>query len=111
MAQRDPGEVPPLPLADLLGGLGILVALGGAVLVAVRLAMLAWYFWAWWSGFLFIGAGVGLFLLSAVGAWVYTSGIPALRARWHAIKYEVRQRREQRLEQQAQQQAEGEGDG
>lgn len=104
------GEDVPLG-ADLLGFVGLLLVLGGALLVSIRLAWLAWQAWAWWSGLVFIGAGVGLFLLAAVAAWVWTTGIPALRVRWYDLKYDVRQRRQQRQQRQREQQAqEAEGD-
>ncbi|AGM11791.1 hypothetical protein M201_gp17 [Haloarcula californiae tailed virus 2] len=101
MAGRDvtPDDVP--PLADLVGLLGLLLVLGGALMVALRLAYLAWQTWAWWSGLVFLGAGVALFLLAAVGTWAYTTGIPAVRGRWHQWRLERERQARQREQEQA----------
>ena len=107
MSQRT-GEDVPLA-ADAVGLVGLLLVLGGALLVSIRLAWLAWQ--TWWSGLVFIGAGLGLFLLAAVGTWAWTTAIPALRVRWYDLKHEVRQRRRQRQQQRQEQQAQAEGEG
>lgn len=91
--------------ADAVGLVGILLALAGLLLVALRLAWLAWETWAWWSGLVFMGAGVGLFLAAALGAWLYTVGLPAARHRWDEYRHAVRQRREQRQQREAQQES------
>lgn len=92
--------------ADAVALLGILLVLTGALMVALRLAWLAWETWAWWSGLVFAGAGIALFLLAAVGAWLYTTGIPAVRAQYH----EWRLKRERRARQREQEQTQPEGE-
>jgi type VI protein secretion system component VasK len=94
----DRGDIP--ALADAVALLGTLLILFGAFMVSIWLAWLAWETYAWWSGLVFIGAGIALFLLAAVGAWLYTTGIPAARARWH----EWRLKRERRARQKQQEQ-------
>jgi len=109
MASRTPDSVDVPAPADAVALVGILVALGGAVLVAVRLAWLAWQTWAWWSGLVFMVVGLGLFLLAAVGAWLYTTGIPAARRRWHEWRLEVERRKRQRRQEAEQQEGAQEG--
>jgi Zn-dependent protease with chaperone function len=74
--------------ADVVALLGILLVLVGALMVALRLAWLAWQTWAWWSGFVFAGAGIALVTVAVCGAWLYVSGVPAARARYHQWRRE-----------------------
>jgi hypothetical protein len=106
MAGRDASNRPETPIpADVVALLGILLVLVGGLMVALRLAWLAWETWAWWSGLVFLGSGFALFLLAAAGAWLYTVGIPAARARWH----EWRLKRERAARQRQQEPAQQEG--
>jgi type VI protein secretion system component VasK len=86
----DRGDIP--VAADVVALLGTLLTLFGAFMVSIWLVWLSWETYAWWSGLIFIGAGIALFSLAAVGAWLHTTGVPAARARWH----EWRLKRERR---------------
>jgi hypothetical protein len=70
-------------LADAVALLGVTLILGGGLMVAGRVAWLAWQQWGWWAGFVYVGVGVAVFLVAAVGAWLYARGIPVVRARYH----------------------------
>jgi len=89
-------EVP--AAADVVGLVGLLLVGTGALLVSVRLVWLAWQAWGWWSGLAYAGVGLALLVLAAVGAWTYTTGIPAARTRWHEWRL-ARERRAREAEQ------------
>lgn len=55
------------PLADAVGLAGILVASVGTLLTAGRLAWTVWQAFGWWSGPVYLAAGLALLLLAVAG--------------------------------------------
>lgn len=90
------------PPAEWLGFLGIVLLVVGVLMGAVRLAWAAWQAWGWWAGLAYAGAGVALLVVAVVSAWLYTTGIPEARARWHQWRLE-RERRQRQREQEGEQ--------
>ncbi len=65
MATSDSWDLP--PLADAVGLAGILVASAGLLLTAGRLVLLVWRTWGWWSGPVYLAAGLALLVLAVLG--------------------------------------------
>lgn len=96
-----PGE-PDVPLpAEWLGFLGIVLVVAGTLMGTLRLAWAAWEAWRWWAGLAYAGVGIGLLVVAVVSAWLYTTGVPAARHRWHTWRLERERRKRQREQEQA----------